>query len=373
MSVYKPKGRATYVYDFQYRGDRYTGDTRETNKRDAERFEAGIRASTKAQMDATERAGRLPLTWGAARARYWDEVGKHFSPPGDRQCKWSLGWLTIHIGADTQIATITNGKVAELVAKRRGDDVSPATVNRSVIEPLRKVLYRARDVWEEPVAKIAWGKHILPEPQERVRELSAKEEARLFEAMREDYRPIMRFALASGVRLSGCVKLTWPDVDWGNRKIAIKGKGGRDYTIPISVEIREILFPLQGAHDTAVFCYVAQRTRDGREAGHWYPITMHGLMTEWRRTIEGAGISDYRWHDHRHTRATRLLRQTGNLKMVQRLLGHTRIETTTRYAHVTDDDLRAALDEESRQKSRKRSAGEVKVGAAKTAKGFDSE
>ncbi|MFL5181568.1 MAG: tyrosine-type recombinase/integrase, partial [Microvirga sp.] len=55
----------------------------------------------------------------------------------------------------------------------------------------------------------------------------------------------------------------------------------------------------------------------------------------------------YRWHDNRHTRATRLLRRSGNLKMVQKLLGHQKIETTAKYAHVTMDDLRAALDGET--------------------------
>ena len=55
--------------------------------------------------------------------------------------------------------------------------------------------------------------------------------------------------------------------------------------------------------------------------------------------------------------ATRLLRKTGNLKVVQRLLGHADIDTTARfYAHVTLDDVRAALegDTQSRQKSRRK-------------------
>ena len=60
--------------------------------------------------------------------------------------------------------------------------------------------------------------------------------------------------------------------------------------------------------------------------------------------LTAAEIRDFRFHDLRHTFATRLLRQTGNLKLVSRLLGHTQIETTMRYAHVIDADLRAALD-----------------------------
>jgi integrase len=56
---------------------------------------------------------------------------------------------------------------------------------------------------------------------------------------------------------------------------------------------------------------------------------------------------DLRFHDMRHTRATRLLRGSGNLKAVQRLLGHADISTTADfYARVIVDDLRNLLDRE---------------------------
>ena len=80
-----------------------------------------------------------------------------------------------------------------------------------------------------------------------------------------------------------------------------------------------------------------------------------------RKALADAGIPDFRFHDLRHTFATRLLRKTGNLKLVSRLLGHTTVETTTRYAHVLDGDLQSAMDDfsplgktESRRKSRSR-------------------
>lgn len=59
--------------------------------------------------------------------------------------------------------------------------------------------------------------------------------------------------------------------------------------------------------------------------------------------LSKAGVIDYRFHDNRHTAVTRLLRATGNLRLVQRLLGHSNIETTTKYAHVTDGDLAAGM------------------------------
>jgi integrase len=77
---------------------------------------------------------------------------------------------------------------------------------------------------------------------------------------------------------------------------------------------------------------------------------------EWRRAKPNAELVDYRWHDNRHTTASRFLRATGNLKLCQMLLRHEDIATTMKYAHASTDDLRAALNDvsESRKKPRKR-------------------
>jgi integrase len=360
MSVYRPKNKRGeytspfYHYDFRLEGDRYCGSTEETNKRKAERIEEAIKAQVREEVAAARRAESAPLTWGAARDRYWDEIGQHHKGQGADNTEWSLDYLTEHIGRNRLLTDITPALVAEIVGRRRADGVANATVNRSVTEPLRKVLRRAAEAWSKPVPKIKWGEFLLEEPEERVREASPDEEAKLLAHMRPDYHPIFKFSLASGVRMSGLLNLQWSDIDWGNRTVQIAGKGGKNYKIPLSAEMRAIIFPLQGRHPTAVFTYAVQRTRGGRIAGELRPITKEGLKSEFSRARESAGIPSsyedpqrgYRWHDNRHTRATRLLRKTGNLKMVQKLLGHKKIETTVKYAHVTMDDLLEALDAE---------------------------
>ena len=55
-------------------------------------------------------------------------------------------------------------------------------------------------------------------------------------------------------------------------------------------------------------------------------------------------VPDLRLHDLRHTRATRILRNTGDLALTKRALAHRNIATTLKYAHVLDDDVRAGLD-----------------------------
>jgi integrase len=203
-----------------------------------------------------------------AASRYWTECGVHHKP--DSGTLRALARLTEMIGEATPIANINGDLVARLVARRRADGVGPATVNRTLTEPLRRVLNRAKLVWGEHVAAINWGKHLQKEPQERIRELRADEEAALFAGLRPDYHAIVRFALLTGCRLAECVGMTWHDIDWGGRAIWINGKGGKRASIPMPPAVRELLWPLQGDHPSAVFTYVVRHPALGprREPSH---------------------------------------------------------------------------------------------------------
>lgn len=353
MSVYKPKTSTHYHYDFIFKGDRFCGTCETASRREAEKVEDRKREEAKADHDRRKHSAGAPLTVDGAFLRYWNEVGKHHKRSD--QTMWSLEWLMNALGKTKRIRDISDSDVAVIVAQRRGEPVgnaaaargrrrgnsgvrapkliSPARVNRSVTEPLRKVMLRARDLWGEAIQPIDWKKHMLKEPRERIRELKADEEVRLFAALPAQYHPIVRFALATGCRLSECVNLEWQAIDWGNRSITIRGKGDKLAPIPLSVPLRDLLWGLQGAHEARVFV-----TADGT------PITVPGLDTAFGRALAKAKIKDLRFHDLRHTTATRLLRSTGNLRMVQKLLRHEDIATTARYSHVLDEDLRAALD-----------------------------
>ena len=72
------------------------------------------------------------------------------------------------------------------VQKNGGKLVTNATVNRTVTEPLKRLLGRAKTWCVRLDHEPDWRKHLLPEPQERVRELAAEEGDRLDAAMRDD-------------------------------------------------------------------------------------------------------------------------------------------------------------------------------------------
>lgn len=341
MSVYKREGSPYFYFNFVVARRKFSGSTGCTIEREAKAFERQRRLEAKA---ATQRVV-VTMTLDVALARYWQEVGQHHKRPD--QTWWSLEYLQDKLGPQTLLTDIDNTMVAKLVAGRRSEialnkfaklsrRVSPSTVNRSVTEPLRKVLNRARDVWDQQLKKINWALHMLKEPKERVRELTADEDCRLFAALNPQHHEIVRFTIRMGLRVTECVQLTWDKIDWGNRRIHVFGKGDKLAPVPMPQDVRDLLWGIQGRHPERVFSW--------QDRGEWKPFTYSGVDSQLGRALKRARISDFHFHDLRHTAATRLLRDSGNLKMVQKLLRHENIETTVKYAHVLDDDLRDALD-----------------------------
>ena len=187
-----------------------------------------------------------------------------------------------------------------------------------------------------------------------MRELSDDEADRLEQHIRDDYAPIFAFARATGLRLSECL-LRWDEVDWTAKTIRKPGKGGKMVMAHITSTVREILLPLQGHHPDYVFTYVPQQSRGDNIISARRPITRYGLQAMWKRLRRRAGVTGFRWHDLRHDFGTKLLRATGNLRLVQKAMNHSDIKTTLRYAHVLDSEVAEALErvQNSRKKSRK--------------------
>lgn len=367
MSVYKPKGSPFYQYDFERGGRRFYGSTKRTNEREARRVEQDEIEKAERQIKASRRSS-TSLEIDDVAGRYWREVGQYHAGATDT---WAaLERLVEYFKPTTLLTEIHDDHVAKLVAWRRGHHVkgnpdapliSNATVNRSTTEVLKKLFTRAKKAWgvrfdREP----NWKQHRLQETEERVRELVGNERQRLEEATRDDYGPFFAFAARSGLRLRECL-LRWPEVNWDAKQIKKPGKGGKLVTVPITPSIRSILWPLRGHDPEHVFTYVAVRTRGKLVKGRRYPLTYSGAKTAWKKLRKQAGVADFRFHDFRHDVGTKLLRETGNLKLVQRALNHADIKTTVRYAHVLDQEVAAAMegiarrqkgDAESRDRSR---------------------
>lgn len=333
MSVYKPPGKPHFHFDFRFRGQRYYGSTGCDTRRAAEAFERRER-----QKAALPDERRPPITLNEAASLYQDHAELLPSWPTIR---YMLADLVAGAGANRLLSSITQRDLQIYFARRR-DSRSNASVNREV-ENARSVWRRAArtkyDIGEMP----DWAQLFLKTPKSPPRELQLDEEQRLFAHLREDIRDAVDFILKSGWRRGEVLGLRWSDVNLPRKQAVTKIKGGDVVSRPLTTALVELIArqPVVGPF---VFTYVCQQSRQKRRKGQRYPLTPTALRRPFQEALAAAKIDAFRIHDLRHTRGTRIVRATGSLAAAKEALKHRRIETTLRYAHVLDDDVRNALD-----------------------------
>ena len=135
-------------------------------------------------------------------------------------------------------------------------------------------------------------------------------------------------------------------------KFASSARARKLVTRRITSTVREILWPLRGHHPECVFTFVADRNRDGAQARRALSHHLQRVKSHWRYLRKRAGVTDFRFHDFRHDFGTKLLRETGNLKLVQKALGHANLKTTSRYAHVLDDEVAEAMERVAKSRTK---------------------
>jgi len=220
----------------------------------------------------------------------------------------------------------------EKYKKERTKHVKPATVNRE-LSCLRTIFNKAIEwgkVEQNPVKKIKFYK----ENNKRVRYLEPDEVHRLVQECPDHLTPIVTVAIHTGMRLGEILNLKWQDIDLKRRLIYIvdsKSKEGRE--LPMNFVVSNTLSQCQeAAHGDYVFSH---------PDGSPYRKIYRGFKTACRK----AGIKDFRFHDLRHTFASYLVMNGQDLKTVQELLGHKSFEMTLRYAHLSPDHKRKAVDD----------------------------
>ena len=145
----------------------------------------------------------------------------------------------------------------------------------------------------------------------------------------------IRLLMLTGCRKSEILTLRWTDVDLGvgELKLADAKSGPRAVQLPPTAV--RLLESLPRRKDSPwVF---PGKDRDGRYSGG-------GLDHAWQTVRARAGLEDVRLHDLRHSFASRALALGETLPVIGKLLGHSDIETTARYAHLARDSIHEAAE-----------------------------
>ena len=144
---------------------------------------------------------------------------------------------------------------------------------------------------------------------------------------------MLRLLTLTGARHSEILKLRWSEVDLERGRLELEdSKTGRK-TIQLPPAARKILSELPHLDDNP---HVIVGAKPGRH--------LVNIKDSWAAIRRDAGLDDVRIHDLRHTFASHGARSGMSLPVIGALLGHTSSQTTQRYAHLSDDPLRAAAD-----------------------------
>lgn len=154
-------------------------------------------------------------------------------------------------------------------------------------------------------------------------------------------KPMVLVALNTGMRRGELLSLKWADVNIPAKLLTVtasSAKSGHTRRIPLNSESLEVL--------------KAWRERQLNTDGLVFPGAdgkrMDNINRSWRGVAKDATLVDFKFHDLRHSFASKLVQQGVDLYTVKELLGHSEIAMTERYSHLAPDNLRAAVEKVSR-------------------------
>lgn len=149
---------------------------------------------------------------------------------------------------------------------------------------------------------------------------------------------IVRIMLDTGLRAGEVVALRPEHLDMRTCKLIVReGKGAKDRTLWMKSQLRDLIGKwLERRVDS---CWLFP-TRSGKKLSTRYLRQMIKTYAAKARIAELKKVSP---HTLRHTFATDLYRETNNIRLVQKALGHSDLSTTMLYTHIVDDELEGAL------------------------------
>lgn len=251
-----------------------------------------------------------------------------------------VGLIKNHIGPQFGSLCMDELKKQDVVAfiNKQLLTHAPGSVNRVVI--LLRYIFNLAIRWEtagiskNPTAGIP----ILEENNKKERYLSPEEARKLIGALQDSWNPMLQYIvpmlILTGARKNEVQQAKWEDINWEQRiwRIPIS-KSGKARHVPISdgaLLLLESIPRLEGCP----WIFANPKTQ----------APYKSFYGSWNSARKSVGLSDVRIHDLRHSFASFLVNSGRSLYEVQRILGHSQISTTQRYAHLSQDTLLDAAD-----------------------------
>ena len=267
-----------------------------------------------------------------------------------------------------KLSEVTAWHIERLRSARLKAGRKAATLNRD-LNALRAMLSRAVEWGHLRVHPMAAVRSLREDKTGRLRYLRPDEESRLRQSLkdRDDERrrerdsanawrrergyeqwpslgvytdnltPLVVLALNTGLRFGELTGLRWTDVDLTLAVLAVRGaeaKSGKTRYVPLNSEAKATLQEIQSNLDGEE-CFVFP----GRDSS----TQLTDIKTSWKPLLVRAKVTGFRFHDLRHTFASKLVMAGVDLNTVRELLGHADIKMTLRYAHLAPEHKASAV------------------------------
>ena len=337
MTTYKKKN-GNWYYQFMLNGERKHGlCAGASDKKEADSIERAIKFRLEQQQNGVIPREEKNVTLNRLWALY-DSYARNNKKSYNND-KYTVKIILEYFGGGCIVQKITPADIEEFKEYLRTKrNVKNATINR-YLETLSKIFSIGVDneiISNNPLRKVSK----LREDNHKIRFLTIEEEKRLFSEIEREYggidkytrkkkiiqpylylKPIIITALQTGMRRGEIFNLKWSNIDFEYGFIELLDtKSGKARKIPLSKTLENLLNNIE---KTSEYVFVNPETNQP------YVDLKHSFTS----LIKNAKIENFRFHDLRHTVATRLVEKGIDLLVVKEILGHSNIETTMRYAH----------------------------------------
>ncbi|HQT03355.1 MAG TPA: tyrosine-type recombinase/integrase [Thiotrichales bacterium] len=259
---------------------------------------------------------------------------------------WNTDWSLIknHIlpaFGDKHMDELTKRDVIAFIGRYRATHAA-ASVNRILI--LLRYIFNCATRWDTVGVKSnpTTGIPLLEENNKNERYLSQDEAKRLFEAVQRSDNKMMQYIIPmlilTGTRKREVLDAKWSEFDFERRIWRIgMSKSGKARHVPMSDGVIKLLQSVPRIEDCE-WVFANPKTK----------LPFDNVFCSWDTARKRAGLADVRIHDLRHSFASFLVNGGRSLYEVQKILGHTQIKTTQRYAHLANDTLLDAANQVSK-------------------------
>jgi len=237
-------------------------------------------------------------------------------------------WITAF--GDQDALTISSRQIERVLMNLQAEGKQPATLVRH-LAVLKATFNRAKRLGlmkENPAGLVKPPKvnNVL------VRYLTAEQDTTLLAQLPVQYRPVVQVAINTGLRQGELLRLTWRDIDWNAGILTVQEtKAGDKRRAPMNSTVLGVL--------TSLSARCATQPTD-----QVFPHGDRYLRRAFERAVKAAGLEPFRFHDLRHTFASRLAMQGANDRTLMALGGWKSPAILSRYAHLSPAHLFHAVE-----------------------------